>query len=134
VTSTSQAERTSGWIGENRYEPTTVASDATGPSSQRLPISCRNSENAGVVPSGFVPSSVSIDATWTKLTPSASRKAEYRSPRRTGLFKLAEDVLDECLVLVCSVRFGPVSHDDNAHVATTLLSSFPVTVTYSLPI
>ncbi|HXQ76201.1 MAG TPA: hypothetical protein VN791_06865 [Acidimicrobiales bacterium] len=43
-------------------------------------MSRTNSEKAEMDVSGFVPSSVSIDATWTKLTPSANRKLAYRSP------------------------------------------------------
>ena len=52
-----------------------MAADASGPSSQRSPMPRRNSPNAAVSVSGFVPSSVSVDATCTKLTPSSSRNA-----------------------------------------------------------
>src|SRR5271154_728331 len=64
-------ERATGVSAE--YAPTSVASAATGDTEQRSPTPCRKAAKAGIPVSGLLPSSVSTEATWMKLTPSASR-------------------------------------------------------------
>ena len=51
-----------------------VSSVTTGGSSQRSPIASWKRANASTSVSGLRPSSVSVLETWTKLTPSSSRK------------------------------------------------------------
>src|SRR5829696_2574704 len=54
-------------------EPIGWRSATRGAASQRSPISFWNSRNAGRSDRGLRPSSVSIEARWTKFTPSSSR-------------------------------------------------------------
>jgi len=55
------------------YEPTTVASATTGPSTIRSGIPRWNSANAATAASGLAPSAVSTSATCTNWSPSARR-------------------------------------------------------------
>src|SRR5262249_2573188 len=63
-----------------RNEPTSCTSAAAGGSSQRSAMPSWKRWNASLPDSGLLPSSASVTARWTNVSPSSSRKVAYRNP------------------------------------------------------
>ena len=73
-----------------------------------------NSAKAAISLSGLLPSAVSIEATWTKLMPSASL-ARVAQAVRIALRKLGVHCFDQPLVLVGTIGLYRVTNDDGCH-------------------